>query len=210
MQEELNEFERLEVWELVPRPDKVMFITLRWIYKAKLDELGGIMKNKARLVARDYESLKKYDMESSDPVDTPMGGESKLDEDPQRKAVDPTHYRGMTLIMWVAKILDEVHLEVCNYWETDLLAGHQKGKKALRYPVRKLNMLPCLAVVLKFHFIKEQVENRVVVLYFVNTEYQLADIFTTGRESIEFLINKLRMRSFTPETLKQLADEAEE
>ncbi|GJT08485.1 retrovirus-related pol polyprotein from transposon TNT 1-94 [Tanacetum coccineum] len=63
-----------------------------------------------------------------------------------------------------------------------------------------------------FHFIKEQVENGVVELYFVNTEYQLADIFTKalGRERIEFLINKLGMRSFTPETLKQLADEAEE
>ncbi|GJU39379.1 retrovirus-related pol polyprotein from transposon TNT 1-94 [Tanacetum coccineum] len=47
MQEELNEFERLEVWELVPRPDKVMVITLKWIYKVKLDELGGILKNKA-------------------------------------------------------------------------------------------------------------------------------------------------------------------
>nr|GEX69393.1 hypothetical protein [Tanacetum cinerariifolium] len=33
MQEELNEFERLEVWELVPRPDQVMVITLKWIYK---------------------------------------------------------------------------------------------------------------------------------------------------------------------------------
>ncbi|GJT28979.1 retrovirus-related pol polyprotein from transposon TNT 1-94 [Tanacetum coccineum] len=41
MQEELNEFERLEVWELVPRPDKVMVITLKWIYKVKLDELGA-------------------------------------------------------------------------------------------------------------------------------------------------------------------------
>ncbi|GKB75628.1 integrase, catalytic region, zinc finger, CCHC-type containing protein, partial [Tanacetum coccineum] len=40
MQEELNEFERLEVWELVSRPDKVMVITLKWIYKVKLDELG--------------------------------------------------------------------------------------------------------------------------------------------------------------------------
>nr|GFC56579.1 retrovirus-related Pol polyprotein from transposon TNT 1-94 [Tanacetum cinerariifolium] len=48
MQEELNEFERLEVWELVPRRDKVMVITLKWIYKVKLDELGGILKNKAR------------------------------------------------------------------------------------------------------------------------------------------------------------------
>nr|GEU48186.1 hypothetical protein [Tanacetum cinerariifolium] len=34
IQEELNEFERLEVWELVPRPDKVMVITLKWIYKS--------------------------------------------------------------------------------------------------------------------------------------------------------------------------------
>ncbi|GKD73976.1 retrovirus-related pol polyprotein from transposon TNT 1-94 [Tanacetum coccineum] len=50
MQEELNEFERLEVWELVPRPDKVMVITLKWVYKVKLDELGGILKNKAQLV----------------------------------------------------------------------------------------------------------------------------------------------------------------
>ncbi|GJU97177.1 retrovirus-related pol polyprotein from transposon TNT 1-94 [Tanacetum coccineum] len=54
MQEELNEFERLEVWELVPRPDRVMIITLKWIFKVKLDELGGILKNKARLVARGY------------------------------------------------------------------------------------------------------------------------------------------------------------
>ncbi|GJV15468.1 hypothetical protein Tco_1360791 [Tanacetum coccineum] len=51
---------------------------------------------------------------------------------------------------------------------------------------------------IRFHFIKKQVENGVVELYIVNTEYQLADIFTKahGRERIEFLINKLRIRSF--------------
>ncbi|GJX07420.1 hypothetical protein Tco_0195352 [Tanacetum coccineum] len=40
----------------------------------------------------------------------------------------------------------------------------------------------------------------------------LADIFTKAlcRERIKFLIDKLEMRSFTPETLKVLADEAEE
>ncbi|GJW28743.1 retrovirus-related pol polyprotein from transposon TNT 1-94 [Tanacetum coccineum] len=199
MQEELNEFECLEVWELVPHLDKVMVITLKWIYKVKLDELGGILKNKAQLVARGYrqekgidfeesfapvakldavqiflayaahmnmivyqmdvkttflndilpphawydllskfllsqefskgttdptlfirrqgkyilqisqspkgiflnqskyalESLKKYGMESSDPVDTPMVKKSKLDEDPQGKVVDPTHYHNI-------------------------------------------------------------------------------------------------------------------
>nr|GEU82694.1 hypothetical protein [Tanacetum cinerariifolium] len=65
MQEELNEFERLEVWELVPRPDKVMVITLKWIYKVKLDELGGILKNKARLVAQGYCQEEGIDFEES-------------------------------------------------------------------------------------------------------------------------------------------------
>ncbi|GKE99313.1 retrovirus-related pol polyprotein from transposon TNT 1-94, partial [Tanacetum coccineum] len=65
MQEELNEFERLEVWELVPRPDKVMVITLKWIYKVKLDELGGILKNKARLVARGYRQEEGIDFKES-------------------------------------------------------------------------------------------------------------------------------------------------
>nr|GFC17945.1 Gag-Pol polyprotein [Tanacetum cinerariifolium] len=67
MQEELYEFKRLEVWELVPRPDKVMVITLKWIYKVKLDELGGILKNKARLVARGYCQEEGIDFEESFP-----------------------------------------------------------------------------------------------------------------------------------------------
>nr|GEZ95414.1 retrovirus-related Pol polyprotein from transposon TNT 1-94 [Tanacetum cinerariifolium] len=197
--------------ELVPRPDQVMVITLKWINKVKLDELGGILKNKARLVARGYrheegidfeesfspvarleaiwiflayaahknmvvyqmdvktvflngnlreevyvsqpdgfmdpdnlnyvyklkkalyglkqaprawydmlssfllsqdfskgsvdptlfirgngnELLLKYGFESYDPVDTPMVEKSKLDEDKEGKAIDPSHYRGM-------------------------------------------------------------------------------------------------------------------
>nr|GEX56687.1 retrovirus-related Pol polyprotein from transposon TNT 1-94 [Tanacetum cinerariifolium] len=60
---------------------------------------------------------------------------------------------------------------------------------------------------IRYHFIKEQVENGVIELYFINTEYQLADLFTKalGRDRIEFLINKLGMRSFSPETLKYAA-----
>nr|GEW58288.1 hypothetical protein [Tanacetum cinerariifolium] len=63
---------------------------------------------------------------------------------------------------------------------------------------------------IRYHFIKEQVENGVIKLYFVNTEYQLEDLFTKdlGKDRIEFLIIKLGMRSFTPKTLKQLTDEA--
>ncbi|GJW29029.1 hypothetical protein Tco_0045904 [Tanacetum coccineum] len=54
-----------------------------------------------------------------------------------------------------------------------------------------------------YHFIKEQVENEIIELYFVRTEYQLADIFTKPlpRDRFNFLIEKLGMRSML-ETLK--------
>ncbi|GJU35620.1 hypothetical protein Tco_1183974 [Tanacetum coccineum] len=67
------------------------------------------------------------------------------------------------------------------------------------------------ALYLMYACVPEQVENGVVELYFVRTEYQLAYIFTKalGRERIEFLINKLGMRSMSPETLKRLAEEEE-
>ncbi|GKF73081.1 retrovirus-related pol polyprotein from transposon TNT 1-94, partial [Tanacetum coccineum] len=54
MQDEIHEFDRLQVWELVPQPDCVMIISLKWIYKVKLDEYDDVLKNKARLVAKGY------------------------------------------------------------------------------------------------------------------------------------------------------------
>nr|GEW77668.1 retrovirus-related Pol polyprotein from transposon TNT 1-94 [Tanacetum cinerariifolium] len=51
--------------ELVPRPDKAMVITLKWIYKVKLDELGGILKNKACLVAHGYRQEERINFEES-------------------------------------------------------------------------------------------------------------------------------------------------
>nr|GEU89359.1 retrovirus-related Pol polyprotein from transposon TNT 1-94 [Tanacetum cinerariifolium] len=385
MQEELNEFEQLEVWELVPRPDKVMVITLKWIYKVKLDELGGISKNKARLVARGYrqeegidfeesfspvarleaiwiflayaayknmvvyqmdvktaflngnlreevyvsqpdgfvdqdnlnhvyklkkalywlkqalrawydmlssflisqdfskgsvdptlfirrndndlllvqiyvddiifaastlelcnlftnlmcskfkmsmmgkisfflglhisqsprgifinqskyalESLKKYGFESCDPVDTPMVEKSKLDEDKEGKVVDSLHYR-------------DVDHAGCQDTRRSTSGSVQfLGEQLISYAIalccNNVQHSRSKHIDIRYHFIKEQVENGVIELYFVNTEYQLADLFTKalGRDRIEFLINKLGMRSYTPETLKQLMDEVDE
>ncbi|GKG25301.1 retrovirus-related pol polyprotein from transposon TNT 1-94, partial [Tanacetum coccineum] len=65
MQEKLNEFEGLEVWELVPHPDKLVVITLKWIYKVKLNKLGRILKNKARLVALGYRQEEGINFEES-------------------------------------------------------------------------------------------------------------------------------------------------
>ncbi|GJY77761.1 IQ motif, EF-hand binding site containing protein [Tanacetum coccineum] len=73
-------------------------------------------------------------------------------------------------------------------------------------------LLAGMHIDIRYHFIKEQVENVVVERYFVRTQYQLVDIFTKalGRERLIFLINKLGMRSMSSEMLKSLAEEVEE
>ncbi|GJT58743.1 retrovirus-related pol polyprotein from transposon TNT 1-94 [Tanacetum coccineum] len=65
MQEEIHEFDRLDVWELVPPPDSAMIIALKWIYKVKLDEYGDVLKNKARLVAKGFHQEEGLDFEES-------------------------------------------------------------------------------------------------------------------------------------------------
>ncbi|GKD33442.1 retrovirus-related pol polyprotein from transposon TNT 1-94 [Tanacetum coccineum] len=65
MQDEIHEFDRLQVWELVPPPDYALVIALKWIYKVKLDEYGDVLKNKARLVAKGYRQEEGIDFEES-------------------------------------------------------------------------------------------------------------------------------------------------
>ncbi|GJR31887.1 retrovirus-related pol polyprotein from transposon TNT 1-94 [Tanacetum coccineum] len=324
MQEELHEFERLEVWELVPPPDKALVITLKWIYKVKLDELGGILKNKARLVARGYRheeesilkktaflnvnlreevyvsqpdkfvnpdkpnyvyKLKKalyglkqaprasYDMLSSFLISNNFSKGSWIQlasspdlqicnawcapvsglayrkalkcafadadhagcQDTRRSTSGSIQLLGDRLVSWSSKRqksaaissteAEYIALSGCCaqvLWMRSQLTDYGFGfNKIPMYCDNKSAIALCCNNVqhsrskhidIRFHFIKEHVENGVIELYFVNTEYQLADIFTKalGRERIEFLINKLGMRSFTPETLKKLADDVDE
>ncbi|GJR89916.1 hypothetical protein Tco_0213927 [Tanacetum coccineum] len=190
-------------------------------------------------------------MESSDAVDTPMVEKSKLDEDPQEKAVDPTHYCGMVgTLMYLTARRPDLTFVVCmcarGLWYlkdssialtayadadhagcqdarrstsrilwmrsqlTDYGLGFNKipmycdNKRAIALCCNNVQHSRLKHIDIRFHFIKEQVENGVVEIYFVNTEYQLVGIFTKalGRERIEYLINKLGMQSFMPKTLK--------
>ncbi|GJV63528.1 hypothetical protein Tco_1474356 [Tanacetum coccineum] len=106
MQEEIHEFERLAVWELVPAPSHSLIIRLKWVYKIKLSK----------------------------------------------------------------------HIDI------------------------------------RHHFIKEQVENRVIEVYFVETKYQLADIFTKAlpMERFELILPLLGMKQLSPKTLKELQESANE
>ncbi|GJU35728.1 retrovirus-related pol polyprotein from transposon TNT 1-94 [Tanacetum coccineum] len=65
MQEEIHEFERLQVWELVSCPNKVLLIKLKWIFKVKTDEFGRELKNKAILVAQGFKQEEGINFEES-------------------------------------------------------------------------------------------------------------------------------------------------
>lgn len=65
MQEELNQFERSDVWELVPRPSTQSVIGTKWVFRNKRDEHGVIVRNKARLVAQGYNQEEGIDYEET-------------------------------------------------------------------------------------------------------------------------------------------------
>nr|GEY10125.1 hypothetical protein [Tanacetum cinerariifolium] len=163
----------------------------------------GIFINQSKYA---FESLKKYDFKSCDLVDTPMVEKSKLDEDKEGKAIDPSHYHAFA---------DADHAGCpdirrstsgsLQFLRDRLISWSSKRQKSAAISSIEAEYIALSKQIdIRYHFIKEQVENGVIELYFVNTEYQLADLFTKalGRDRIEFLINKLGMRSFTPETLK--------
>ena len=54
MQEELNKFQRNDVWDLVVKPQHKNIIETKWIFRNKLNEQGEVVRNKARLVAQGY------------------------------------------------------------------------------------------------------------------------------------------------------------
>ncbi|GJT68830.1 hypothetical protein Tco_1020310 [Tanacetum coccineum] len=86
------------------------------------------------------------------------------------------------------------------------------NKSAIALCCNNVQHLRSKHIDVRYHFIKEKVENGVVKLYFVKTEYQLADIFTKAlaKETFVFLISRLVMKSMSPKTLKSLAESDEE
>nr|GFD30637.1 retrovirus-related Pol polyprotein from transposon TNT 1-94 [Tanacetum cinerariifolium] len=65
MQEELHQFDILQVWELVDKLFGKSIIRLKWLWKNKKDEDQTVIRNKARLVAKGYAQEEGIDFEES-------------------------------------------------------------------------------------------------------------------------------------------------
>ncbi|GJQ99892.1 retrovirus-related pol polyprotein from transposon TNT 1-94 [Tanacetum coccineum] len=250
----------------------------------------GIFINQAKYA---LEILKKYGMDLTDPVDTPMVDRLKLDEDLKGIPVDQTRFRGMVgSLMYLSASRPDLVFVVCicaryqakptkknleaikrvfqylrgtihmglwypkdnvialTAYEDANHAGCQDTRRSTSGSAQFLReklvswsskkqrstaistteaeyiaMSGCFALCcnnvqhsrskhidIRHHFIREQVENRVVELYFVETNYQLADILTKAlpRERFEFLLPRLGMKSMTPETLRRLQEGEDE
>ncbi|KAL8098804.1 hypothetical protein AgCh_031505 [Apium graveolens] len=65
MQDELLQFTRSKVWELVPNPHDTSIIGTKWVFRNKLDENGTVVRNKARLVAQGYTQMEGIDFDET-------------------------------------------------------------------------------------------------------------------------------------------------
>ena len=65
MHEEIHQFVRNNVWELVPRPKGVNVIGTKWIFKNKSNEHGTVIKNKSKLVAQGYTQVEGVDFDET-------------------------------------------------------------------------------------------------------------------------------------------------
>ncbi|GJT67975.1 retrovirus-related pol polyprotein from transposon TNT 1-94 [Tanacetum coccineum] len=308
----------LDVWVLVPPPDNIKPLTLKWLLKNKHDKENTIIQNKTRVVVRGYcqeeeidfeesfapvarmeairiflayaahksftvfqmdvkttflhvkegsiwvkastkgmvyvddiifgsthpslqvnqspcgifinqsnymlEILKKYGMESCDPVGTPMEIKDKLDLDQNRSPVDATKYYSMigALMYLTSSIPDIVHA-TCYVLDADYAGckdtfkntsgGAQfLGEKLVSRSSKKQD---CMAlstaeaeyVSLSACCAQEHVEKGTIELYFVKTDYQLADLFTKALpvDRFNYLVRRLGMRSLSPQELDRLA-----
>nr|GEV37300.1 retrovirus-related Pol polyprotein from transposon TNT 1-94 [Tanacetum cinerariifolium] len=235
MQEEIHEFERIQVWELVSCPKKVTLIKIKWIYKVKTDKFGRVLKNKARLVAHRFRQEEGIDFkESFTPVARieAIHADHVRCQDTRRSTSESAQFLGDKLVSWSSKkqkstVISSIkakysdlsgyyvqilwmHSQLTDYgFQFNKIPLYRDNKSAIALCCNNVQHSRAKQIDVCYHFIKEQIKNGIVELYFVQTEYQLADIFTKPlpRERFSFLIEKLGMRSMSPKMLKRLTEE---
>nr|GEX92880.1 retrovirus-related Pol polyprotein from transposon TNT 1-94 [Tanacetum cinerariifolium] len=315
MQEELHQFDILQVWELVDKPYGKSIIKLKWLWKNQKDKDQTVIRNKVRLIAKGtqvfsnfsdgrengfsqwsteggglqihqspssifinqakytLEILHKHGMDKGQSIGTPMATKPKLDADLSGNPVDQTDYRSkIRSLMYLTSSRPDIvqadsSFELIAFSDVDhaeCIDSHKStsggiqflGDKLVSWMSKKQNCtamssaeaeyvalsMSCAQVMwmrtqlqdyafnynkiplycnsqsaiaiscnpvqhshtkhiyTQYHFIKEQVENGIIELYFVRTEYQLADMFTKAlpEDRFKYLVRRIGMRCLTP------------
>ncbi|GJU56138.1 retrovirus-related pol polyprotein from transposon TNT 1-94 [Tanacetum coccineum] len=292
MQEELHQFDGLQVWELIDKPFGKTVIKLKWLWKNKKDKDQTIIHNKAQLVAKGYAQEEGIDFEESfTPVarleavwifiayaahksfpiyqmdmktafiNCPMKEEAYVAQ--PKGFVDLDHpnkvYRLRKALYGLKQASRAWYDELSNFvmskgtinmglWypkdsgfeltafsdadHAGYLDTHKSSSGGIQFLDYGFNYnkiplycnsqsaiaISCNPVQhsrtkhihTRYYFIKEQVENGIIELYFVRTEYQLADMFTKAlpKERFQSLVRRIGMRSLTLAELEVLTNES--
>nr|GEU49343.1 hypothetical protein [Tanacetum cinerariifolium] len=153
----------------------------------------GIFINQAKYA---LEILHKHDMDKGQSIGTPMAMKPKLDADLSGNPVDQTDYHSkISSLMYLTSsrpdIVQAMRIQLqdygFNYNKIPLYCDSQSAIAISRNPEQHSRTKH---IHTRYHFIKEQVENGIIELYFVRTEYQLADMFTKAlpKDRFKYLV----------------------
>nr|GEU43520.1 hypothetical protein [Tanacetum cinerariifolium] len=159
------------------------------------------------------EILKKYGIESCDPVGTPMEIKDKLDLDQNGTPFDVTKSRSTigALMYLTSSRPDIVHATcLCARYQAKPTEKHLKelmdygfhfnkiliyrdSKSAIAISCNPIQHSRTKHIAVRYHFIKDRVEKGTIKLYFVKTDYQLADLFTKTlpADRFNYLVRRL-------------------
>nr|GEY60076.1 retrovirus-related Pol polyprotein from transposon TNT 1-94 [Tanacetum cinerariifolium] len=163
--------------------------------RAWYDELSKFLTSKVLLKAKyTLEILHKHGMDKGQSIGTPMATKTKLDADLSGNPVDQTDYRSkIGSLMYPTSSRPDI-----------------VQASAIAISCNPVQQSRTKHIYTRYHFIKEQVENGIIELYFVRTKYQLADMFPKAlpEDRFKYLVMRIGMRCLTPAELEVLAKES--
>nr|GEV82645.1 retrovirus-related Pol polyprotein from transposon TNT 1-94 [Tanacetum cinerariifolium] len=234
MQEELYQFDRLQVWDLVDKSLGKTVIRLNWLWKNKKDEdqtmdvktafLNGPLKEEVYVAQPDG----FVDLDHPEKIyrlrKALYGLKIQIHQSPRgifinqvKYALEILYKHGMdkeaeyvalsascAQVMWMRTQLQDYGF---NYNKIPLYCDSQSAIAISCNPVQNSHTKH---IHTQYHFIKKQVKNDIIELYFVKTEYQLADMFTKAlpEDRFKYLVRRIGMRCLTPAELEVLAKES--
>nr|GEW11701.1 hypothetical protein [Tanacetum cinerariifolium] len=229
MQEELHQFDRLDVWELVDRPLCTNVINLKWLWKNKQSFAPVARLESVRLfiVYATHKSFTVYQMDVKTmflygPLKEEvyltvwfiaiLGYLASFGGLPVKDCTSMSSAKAeyVSLSACCAQVL-WMRTQLTDYgFYFDKIPMYCDSKAAIAISYNPVQHSRTKDIDVRYHFIKEKVEKGIVELFFVGTEYQLADLFTKALpvERFKYLVRRLGMRYLTPAELEALANES--